>query len=136
MDSCSGEHTTNGNGPRISEREYEKSIVELYSGLPPKPDKRTQEQLRRRELDLTIDYRLGQNFPQERRKTLWSIQQRVERKRGRLMIFWLLRILSHVWLEKRTAGLARYLVDEYARVLTPEELDAFFECDKDRARRV
>jgi len=117
-------------GSRLSDREYEKRIVELYSGLPPIPDKRTEERIRRRELDLAIDHRLGQDFPMERRDALWDIQRRVEKKRGRLFFHWLLSYISHGWLNRRSNKLMRYLVDEYAKILTEDELQAFFDLEK------
>ena len=116
-----------GHGPRLSDREYEKLIVELYSGLPPIPSKQKEASVRRRELDLTIDYRLGQDFPKERRDALWDIQQRVEKRRLRLVFHWLLHFISYRWVYARANKLAGYLVDEYSKVLTKDELQAFFD---------
>lgn len=115
-----------GHGARLSEREYEMRIVELHAGLPPAPGQEAQQDISRRELDLAIDYRLGQDFPSERREALWNIQQRVEKKRLRLMLHWLLHFISYRWLYGRANKLAGYLVDEYAKVLTKDELQAFF----------
>ena len=115
-----------GHGARLSEREYETRIVELHAGLPPSLGTEEQKDISRRELDLTIDYRLGRDFPSERREALWNIQQRVEKKRLRLMLHWLLHFISYRWLYGRANKLAGYLVDEYAKVLTKDELQAFF----------
>lgn len=116
-----------GHGLRLSEREYEKRIVELYSGLPPSLNKVEKMNIRRRELELTIDYRLGQDFPKERREALWDIQQQVEKKRLRLVLQWFLHFISYRWLYARANKLAGYLVDEYAKVLTKDELQAYFD---------
>jgi hypothetical protein len=115
-----------GHGPRLSQKEYERGIVELYSGLPPSPDKEQEARIRRRELDLTIDHRLGKDFPQARRDALWEVQQRVEKKRIRLTLYWLTRFVSDKLLYRRANKVARFAVDEYAKVLTPEELHAYF----------
>jgi len=116
-----------GHGSRLSDREYEQQIVALYDGLQPSPGKETEAKIHRRELDLTIDHRLGKDFPEARRDELWNIQQRVEKKRLRLMFHWLLHFISYRWLYARANKLAGYLVDEYAQVLTKDELQAFFD---------
>ena len=115
-----------GYGSRLSQREYERRIAELYSELVPVPSKEEEKRLRRCELDLTIDYRLGQNFPRDRRETLWKIQQRVEKKRLRLGLHWILQVISGKWLYKRANKVAQFVVDEYAKVLSKEELHAYF----------
>lgn len=115
-----------GHGPRLSEREYERRIVELYSGLPPSPGKQLQEHIRRCELDLNIDCRLGRDFPHERREALWDIQQRIEKNRFRLILPWLFHSISYKWLHQDANKLARHLVEEYSKVLTKEELEAYF----------
>lgn len=127
MNSGSQERGDLGHGPRLSQKEYERRIVELYTGLPPSPDKEAQARLRRCELDLAIDHRLGQDFPQARRAALWEIQQQVEKKRLRLVLQWLFHFVSYRWLYTRANKLAGYLVDEYAKVLTKDELQAFFD---------
>ena len=57
---------------------------------------------------------------------LWAIQERVEKRRGRLMLRYLLRRLVPGSLEKGATDLSRYLVAEYREVLTREELERFF----------
>ena len=113
-------------GPRLSDEEYEKKITELYSGLPPMPTKDQDRQVRRSELNLAIDHRLGRDFPQERREALWAIQQKVEKKRIWLALKYPLRRLFAKSLALDAQGLAGYLVDEYAKVLTKIELERFF----------
>jgi hypothetical protein len=71
-------------GPRLTDEEYEKRIIELHRDLPPMPTKDQDREVRRLELDLAIDHRLGRDFPRERRDALWAVQQRVEKKRVRL----------------------------------------------------
>ena len=113
-------------GPRLTGEEYDKRIVELHSNLPPVPTREQDRQVRRQELELTIDYRLGRDFPQHRREALWAIQQRVERKRFRLLFKYLLRKFFAKSLVRDAQGLASYLVDEYAKVLNQTELECFF----------
>jgi hypothetical protein len=115
-----------GHGARLSDEDYEKSIVQLYRGLPPLPSKEQEREVRRRELDLAIDHRLGRDFPRARRDALWAVQQRVEKKRLRLALRHLLRRWLPSVLVKGAQDLAGYMVDEYARVLDKDELESFF----------
>lgn len=113
-------------GPRLTDEEYEKRIVELHRRLPPMPTKDQDREVRRLELDLAIDHRLGRDFPRERREALWAVQQRVEKKRLRLGVKYLLRKLFAKGLPGDAQSLAGYMVDEYAKVLTKPELESFF----------
>lgn len=114
-----------GHGPRLSDEEFERRIVDLHRGQAPMPSPAEDERLRRQELDLTIDHRLGLEYPLDRREQLWAVQQRVERKRLRL---WLLCVVSS-WIRdlrpRASIRLAQLVFREYARVLTPSELDSF-----------
>jgi hypothetical protein len=113
-------------GERLSGSEYDRRVVELHEGLPPNPPKEVQRQLRRAELELAIDHRLGRDFPPERREALWKIQEQVERRRKRLVFRLLSNIVRTGSLERAADRLAQDTVAAYGRVLTPAELDAFF----------
>jgi hypothetical protein len=113
-------------GRRLSIEDYDRKIVALHVGLPPIPSQEQQRQVRRAELDLAIDHRLGLDFPSERRNALWAIQEKVEKRRGRLVFRYLLRKLLPGSVEKGASGLAGYLMAEYGKVLTREELECFF----------
>src|SRR5215470_11283353 len=63
-------------GPRLTDEEYEKRIISLYRDLPPLPSPDQDREVRRQELNLAIDHRLGRDFPEERRSALWTAQQR------------------------------------------------------------
>lgn len=115
-----------GHGPRLNDEEYDRRIVALQSALPPVPSRRQRIDVRRAELDLAINHRLGRNFPAERREALWAIQNRVESKRVRLLMKHLVRRLFTRSLVRDAQGLAGYLVDEYAKVLSTNELESFF----------
>jgi hypothetical protein len=112
-------------GPRISDDEYDRRSVALHTSAARHGNDRDRE-VRRAELNLALDYRLGQDFPADRRRMLWEAHQRAERRRRRLVlrsIFGLMRTRS---LEHAADILARDLVSAYAEVLTPAELEAFF----------
>lgn len=106
-----------GHGPRLSDEEYDRRVVELYCGLPPVPTREQNTRVRRQELELAIDHRLGIDFLRDRRDALWALQQRVERKRMRLMFRHMVRWLLPGGVSRGATHLAGYLVDEYAKEL-------------------
>ena len=112
-------------GPVLSDHEYEQRIFALYDALPQMPSAEAERELRRRELDILIDHRLGVRFPRERREALWTAQERVNKRRTRLGFAILARAILPSRLQPRNTRLARFAIDEYAKVLTKEELDQF-----------
>src|SRR5262249_57312564 len=68
-------------GPRLTDEEYDRAVVDLHRGMSPMPTREEDRALRRRALDLAIDHRLGRNFPRDRREALWKASERVESKR-------------------------------------------------------
>jgi len=105
-------------------------MIELHRDLPPMPSEEQDRQVRRMALDLAIDHRLGRDFPPERRELLWAIQQRVEKKRLWLALKHPFRRLFAKDLARGAQGLAGYLVDEYAKVLTKSEVNSFFSLEE------
>jgi hypothetical protein len=102
-------------------------VVQLFQeagGIGRTPEERRE--LRHRELDLAIDYRLGVDFPRARRDALWQLQEETERRRLRMLAKSLVvRLLPRFMGERRATTLARALMAEYAKVLSPEEMLAF-----------
>ena len=74
-----------------------------------------------------IDYRLGIDFPAARREALWAVQEWVERKRLRLALKYFLRKMITRWFVRDVRKLTGFLVDEYAKVLSKDELERFFD---------
>jgi len=130
-------------GPRISGEEYDRGVVEIYSALPAEPSKRQERAARRRELELTIDHRLGREFPAERRQALWEVAERIEKRRFRLLFWHLLRRIWPGRLPGAAQALAADVVAEYGKVLNPQELERYFGAEEvrhpglpiDRSRR-
>jgi hypothetical protein len=120
-------------GPRLTDAEYEKQIINLYRGLPPMPSPEQDRETRWRELNLAIDHRLGCNFPEERRSALWAAQQRVEKKRLRLAMKHLLHRVVTQLLARDAQSLVGYVAEEYAKVLSPEELRRFLDVKEGEA---
>jgi len=125
-------------GPRLTDDEYERRIIALHRGLPPLPTRAQDEEIRRRELELAIDHRLGRDFPRERREALWAARQRVEKKRLRFAAAHLLRRLFGRRSARDGERLAQGLMGEYAKVLSAAELERFLgvpRADADRLER-
>jgi hypothetical protein len=117
-------------GPRLTDEEYEKRIIELHRSLPPVPTEEQDRQVRRMALNLAIDHRLGRDFPQKRRELLWAKQHRVEKRRLWLALKYPFRRFFAKSLARGAQGLAGYLVDEYSEVLTKAELKSFFSLEE------
>lgn len=110
---------------KLSGEEYDRRVVALHKHLPPVPSPEQQRQVRRSELELAIDHRLGVEFPRERRDALWAVHERAERRRVRLLLWHMMSRLIPGVLERRASRLAGFLTNEYAKVLSPEELELF-----------
>lgn len=125
MATADGRESNLGHGPRTSREEYDRRIVALYSGAPVVPTRAQEAEMRRQELDLTVDHRLGRDFPFDRREALWRVAQRVERRRARLLAWHLIRWVLPGGLERAAARIAGGLIAEYGKVLEPAELEAY-----------
>jgi len=110
-------------GPRLTDEEYDRAIVDLHRGMSPMPTRDEDRARRRRALDLAIDHRLGRNFAQERREALWKASERVNSKRIWIGLSYLIRSLAggRAHAEALTKALGR----QYSKVLTPPELEQF-----------
>jgi len=118
-----------GHGPRLTDEEYDRRVVGLHEGRPPMPSREEDRALRRAELELAIDHRLGRDFPAARRERLWQVLEQVERRRLRLVGRYLLgRLFTREKGPAKSANrLAGWMVDHFADVLDPRELESFFE---------
>lgn len=118
-------------GPKLTRDDYERRIVALHEGAPPMPDAERERRTRRGELDLLIDYRLGQRFPESRREALWRAQQRLDKRR----VWHLLAgILAHP--RDPSAAVARAQVRGFAEVLNPAELGVLLDLSAEQLRRL
>jgi hypothetical protein len=116
-------------GRCLTDDEYRRAVIALHANLPPMPSHEQDLGVRRAELNLTIDYRLGIAFPSTRREALWRIHEQVEKRRVRLVLWHLIPEFKWRATERGASRLARRLIHEFAKVLTPAELAAYFEDD-------
>jgi hypothetical protein len=100
--------------------------------MPPILSREQELKIRQQELELAIEHRLGRDFPRSKREALWAIQQKVDKKRFRLIFKYMLRKFFASSLARDAQGLAGYLVHEYAKVLSQKELESFFGAEEAR----
>lgn len=117
-------------GPRLTQAEYEHKLVSLQAGRATNPSFEQDRKIRVFELNLMIDYRLGTNFPLDRRQELVAEHRRQSTAR-----------LWHAakgafTLRGPSAGLTKGVVDGFSRVLSDEDLKAFLELTDDDLQRV
>jgi hypothetical protein len=117
-------------GPRLTDEEYDRRIVELHRGMSPMPTPEEDRAIRHRALDLAIDHRFGRDFPQARRDALWAASERVEAQRLRLGLKYLLSVLVRSLRRTHATALTNALAAEYSKVLTQPELEQFLGLDK------
>lgn len=113
-------------GPKLTDEEYEKMIIDLHSDLPAATSRTQEKFLRRRELELSIDHRLGRDFPRFRREALWAIQQRIERRRLLLTFKYVMKRIFGSGINGDANRLVSYMKSEYSDVLSKSELIQFF----------
>ncbi len=116
---------------RMSEREYMDQVSRLFERVRAKSAATESEAIlferyRNAEFDLTVEYRLGPDFPGERREALravhWQAQEKPEKIRKEYH--------SGSLKQQEFVVLMQAAVDDmvkaYASVLSPEEMTSFF----------
>lgn len=122
-------------GPRLSGEEYERRVVALYSGAPPLPDENQDRALRRQELDLQIDHRLGVDFPADRRAQLFEVQCGLDQVGPASLLRYALGRLLPSFLVRHARFLAEDTVRAYGKVLSEGELRQFLDLEEGKPVR-
>lgn len=113
-------------GERLSGAEFDRRVADLHLSLPEHPTPEEERAVERLEFDLTVDYRLGVDFPEGRREALWAVQQRVRHRSLRTLIAWHLGKALPRFLASTAHRLAAGVIEDYEKILTPREMDSFF----------
>ena len=112
-----------GHGPRLTHLEYMERVTALYRDAPLMPTREQDLELMRAELELTIDCRLGREFPQILRKFMWMNRRNLERYRLPIAAMSFLKAMvglhPHGTLDPQLVGWF------YRNTLLPDELKAF-----------
>ena len=109
-------------GPKLTRAEYEARVIELHASGAAMPTERQEVAIRRAELDLLIDYKLGTELSLQRREALWTEQASLDRRLPWRLLVGFLKHPTHP-----SDGIAQSQVRAFAKVLTPVELCALFE---------
>lgn len=112
-------------GPKITHEEHYKRTtdLELKSSLP-------ELEIKRGVMDATIDYKLGQNFPQDRRDRLWGYQEGFHKS---LLLHTAKALVMRPW--DPMGSLGKHLVKRFAKELSMDELKQYFEYSEDEINR-
>lgn len=116
---------------RMSEKEYLERISKLYEKIRSEsPANENEETLLKRyrdaEFDLTVEYRLGPDFPVERREALRAIHQHIHNQMEELKKKYLSGNLQKQEFVDLMQALTAEMAEKFASVLTQEEMIAFF----------
>jgi hypothetical protein len=114
-------------GPTLSNEAYSKAVDELYAEVV---DARPTPDILRKELELTIDNRLGVYFPRERRNHIWLVQERINARyanfgKWQARMYWLISFVRPQILQAKIAELSEFTMSELESAFTKEELAAF-----------
>ena len=121
-------------GPCLSEEEYISKLAELRilssslaaSGESPESiDKRTATI----ELNLTIDIKLGVNFPEEKRKPMRRVHRAIQSRRGELASRLGAGDLTNEDFANEMQGLTQWMAVEFGKILNDDELCALLDIE-------
>lgn len=116
---------------RMNEKEYMERISRLYENIRAESTANEDEETlfkryRDAEFDLTVEYRLGPDFPAERREALRAIYQQVHIQTEELRKKYMSGDLQKQEFVSRMQALTAEMVEKFAGVLTQEEMTAYF----------
>jgi len=113
---------------KMTEREYMERVAGLFEKV--KAEAATEdetvllERYREAEFDLTVDYRLGVDFPQERREALRKIQRQSRDHTEAIKAEFLFGKLTNEEFAARMQAATAAMIEACRSVLTPAELEA------------
>ena len=85
----------------------------------------------RDQYEALIEYRLGEDFPQEKRDQLWKARRSLVWGPLWLIVGLAVRPFSHRLKEWLVTHKGRQVMREFRRVLSPAEMEALFQGDQD-----
>ena len=113
-------------GPRLTLDEFQGRVAALQETIEPDASHADYRRLEREEFDLTVDHRLGADFPAERREALWIVHDRMRRRPLRTLWWALKRRLRPGAVRDQAHTLAQEVIDAYGTVLDQDELTMWF----------
>lgn len=116
-------------GVRLTQADYERRIASLYKSYPPMPTDEQEIERSYSELQILVDYRLGMDFPVDRRRQLWQAKRRLD-KHFLLVLLW--GFLTRPW--DPATGLMGVYGRAFAGVLKPDEVRVFFDVNEEDSK--
>jgi len=119
-----------GYGPRLSGREYDGKIAELYQSLAGNAATGSSDieaEIETGEFNLLIDHKLGIDFPADKRAALLDAKRRIGRNRLKLVAAYLGASLRKRGFANAMQVLLEQMCAEFAKILTEEELIALLD---------
>jgi hypothetical protein len=117
-------------GKRLSNEEYVYKVTELYKDIPSSPKKKQETEIRKAELNLQINNRLGKDFPQDKRDEMWAAAERLEKKRASVGFLVSAFAKGH---GNPMLGVFQIAFNEFSAVLGDEDLVQFLGGENDKS---
>ena len=116
-------------GPKLTQAQYDQRVCALskgYNDMTPDQERA----MKKDTLNISIDYKLGQNFPADRREQLWEVQSKIDKR----FAFNLVKAaITRPW--DIFGGLSKPLVRGFSKVLDRDELKSFFDFTDDELNK-
>lgn len=113
----------------MTEQEYLERLSGLYEKIradtPAGDLTEIFERYRDAEFELTVDYRLGIGFPEERRAALRAIGKKIQQDTEELKARFAAHALSGESFAEAMQALTQNMAEQYSTVLSPDEMIAF-----------
>ena len=114
----------------MSEKDYLERLGGLYATLKSEMPQASDEEIfsiyREREFDLTIDFRLGTDFPEERRRALKIYQRQVLRHMEELKSYLAAGKMAAIDYGQAIQRLVKQMKTELAELLNKKEMEALW----------
>jgi hypothetical protein len=116
-------------GKCLTQEEYSNKINEMYQEIAPGTARKySPEEISVKEFNLLIDFKLGVDFPEEKRKILTRSRKRIQMYHVKLVKRFQTGELSNeefaMEVEQKIPAM---MVEEFAKILPPEELNKLFD---------
>jgi len=116
-------------GPKITREESDQRCIELALKYET-PSKAQELEVKRATMDVMIDHKLGQNFPQDRRDRLWDYQEGFHKT---MLLHTAKAFVVRPW--DPMGSLGKDLVKRFAKELTMDELKQYFDYTEEEINR-
>ena len=117
----------------MTEQEYLERLSGLYEKIrvdaPAGDSTEIFERCRDAEFELTVDYRLGSGFPEDRRAALRAIGKKIQQDSEELKNRFAAQELSGESFAEAMQTLTKNMAERYSVVLSPDEIKAFLGSD-------